>query len=56
MNHLELRAWISFADMLKNFLGNRRAENCEELVQMLLKILQDIGTNVRIKAHFYIAI
>ena len=46
MNDLELRAWTSFVDVVKNFLGNHRAENYNELVEKLLKILQDIDANI----------
>ena len=52
MNDLELRTWTSFVDMMKNFLGNRQAKNYKELVEKLLKNLQDIGTNISIKVHF----
>ena len=43
MNNLELRSWTSFADVVKDFLGNRRAENYKKLVENLLKSLQNIG-------------
>ena len=33
MNDLELRAGTSFVDVVKNFLGNRRAKNYEDLVK-----------------------
>ena len=52
MNDLELRAWISFVDGRNNFLSNRWAENYKELVEKLLKSLQDIGANMSIKDHF----
>ena len=41
MNDLELHAWISFADVVKNLLRNSRTENYKELVGKLLKSLQD---------------
>ena len=37
---------------MKNFSGNRWAENYKKLVENLLKILQDIGNNISIKVHF----
>ena len=52
MSDLELRALISFVDAMKNFLGNRRVDNYKELVEKLLKILQDIVAYMRIKVHF----
>ena len=47
MNDLELRVWISFVDVVKNFSGNRRTENYNKLMEKLLKSLQDIGANMR---------
>ena len=55
MNELELFASTSFV-AVKNFLGNCRAENYKELVQKLSKSLQEIGVNMSIKIHFYVAI
>ena len=52
MKDLELCAWTSFIDVLKNFLGNCQVENFKELVEKLLKSLQDIGANMSIKVHF----
>ena len=37
MNELELRAWASFVDMVKNFFGNRQAKNFNELAEKLLE-------------------
>ena len=51
MNDLELRVWTSFGDELKNFLDDRRAEIYKELVEKLLKSLQDIIANMSIKVH-----
>ena len=53
MNNLELRAWTSFVDVKENFLGNRWAKNYKEFVEKLLKSLQDINANMRIKVHFF---
>ena len=39
MNDLELHAWTSFVDVMKNFLGNCRDEN-KKLVEKLLQTLQ----------------
>ena len=43
MNDLELRAWTSFVDVVKTFLGNGRVENYKELVEKQLKSLLDIA-------------
>ena len=53
MNDLKLHAWTLFVDVVKNFLGHCRAENYKEFVEKLLKSLQDIGTNISIKVHFF---
>ena len=51
MNDLESCTWISFVDVVKN---NCWTENDKELVEKLLKSLQDIGTNMSIKFHFLV--
>jgi hypothetical protein len=37
---------------VKGFLGNRRAQNYEELVNNLLQSYQKFGCNVPLKIHF----
>ena len=37
--------------MVKNFLGNCRAEYYEELVEKLSKILEDTGAKISVKVH-----
>ena len=39
-------AWDSFKFVVKEFLGNRRAQNCEELVNNLLQSYQKLDCNV----------
>ena len=48
MNYLELCAWTWFVDVEKNFCGNHRVENYNELVERLLKSLQGIGADMSI--------
>ena len=48
MNDFELRAWALFLDAVKNFLGNRQAENYKKLVEKLLKSLSDKNSNMSI--------
>jgi len=45
-------AWDSFKFVVKGFLGNRRAENYEELVNNLLQSYQKLGCNMSLKIHF----
>ena len=48
----EKAAWASFKFVVKVFLGNRRAQNCEELVNKLLQSYQKLGCNMKLKIHF----
>lgn len=52
MNNLEAAAWTSFVAVVKNFLGNQKAENYEELVQNLLINFKNLGCNMSIKVHY----
>jgi hypothetical protein len=45
-------AWDSFKLVVKGFLGNRRAQNYEELVNNLLHSYQKLGCNMSLKIHF----
>jgi len=48
----EKAAWDSFKFIVKGFLGNRRAQNYEELVNDLLQSYQKLGCNTSLKIHF----
>jgi len=48
----EKAAWDSFKFVVKGFLGNRRAQNCEELVNNLLQSRRKLGCNMSLKIHF----
>ena len=48
----EKAAWDSFKFIVKVFLGNRRAQNYEELVKNLLQSYQKLGCNMSLKIHF----
>ena len=48
----EKAAWGSFKFVVKVFLGNRRAEIYEELVNNLLQIYQKLGCNMSLNIHF----
>ena len=45
----EKAAWGSFKFAVKVFLGNRRAQNYEELVNNILQSYQKLGCNVSLK-------
>jgi hypothetical protein len=42
----------SFKFVVKGFLGHRRAQNYEELVNNLLQSYQKLGCNMSLKIHF----
>jgi len=44
--------WDTFIFVVKGFLGNRRAQNYEELVNNLLQSYQNLGCNISEKIHF----
>jgi hypothetical protein len=47
----ELRAWKSFIEVVQNFLGNRHAENYEELVEDMICNFQKMGCLMSVKLH-----
>jgi len=48
----EKAAWDSFKFVVKGFLGNRRAQNYEELVNNLLQSYRKLACNMSLKIHF----
>ena len=48
----EKAAWDTFEFVVKGILGNRRAQNCEELVNNLLQSYLKLGYNMSLKTHF----
>ena len=52
MNEVELASWLSFAEVIKNFLGNYRADNYKEVVNNTLRNLRIFGINTSVKVHF----
>jgi hypothetical protein len=48
----EKSAWDTFKSVVNGFLGKRRAENYEELVNNLLQSYQKLGCNMSLKIHF----
>ena len=48
----EKAVWDSFKFVLKGFLGNRRAQNYEDLVNNLLQSYHKLGCNMSLKKHF----
>ena len=52
MNEVELASWLSFVEVIKNFLGNYRADNYKEVVNNTLRNLRIFGINTSVKVHF----
>jgi|SRR6218665_562546 len=49
MNAAKARAWNTFSDVVLNFLGNRKACNCQQIVEELPLSLQSRGCSMSIK-------
>jgi len=45
-------AWHAFREVVTGFLGNRRADNYEDLVEELLSSCQKLGCNMSVKVQF----
>lgn len=52
MSEGERRAWTSFVLVVRNFLGNHKAQNYAELVNNMLINFRDLGCNMSIKVHY----
>ena len=52
MTDMEYAAWQSFDLVIQNFLGNRKAENYQELVENMLSKFKDLGVKMSIKVYF----
>ena len=52
LNDVDKEAWISFREVVNNFLGNKRAENYVDLVTNLLSSYHKMGCNMSLKLHF----
>lgn len=48
----EKAAWVSFRDVINNFLGNTKSPNYQRIVQTLLKNLRNLNANLSYKFHF----
>ena len=52
VNEVELAAWLSLVEVVKNFLANYRADNYKGIVNNMLGNFTILGINMRIKVHF----
>lgn len=53
LNPLEKKAWESFVNVSKNFLGNYRADNYKEIVTTMLQNYHAVGARMSLKLHFF---
>ena len=52
MTEKEFAAWISFTVVVKNFLGNNKANNYIQIVENMLSKFQSLGAKMSIKIHY----
>ena len=52
MNQVQLAAWSSFVEVVKNFLGNYKADKYEEIESDMLGNFKILGINKSIKVGF----
>ena len=52
LNETERNAWLSFKCICKDFLGNYKAANYQDVVQDLLPSYKAMGCNMSLKIHF----
>jgi len=52
LNETERNAWLSFKRICKDFLGNHKAANCQNVVQDLLTSYKAMGCDMSLRIHF----
>lgn len=52
INETERKAWDSFVLIVKNFLGNHKADNYVDLVNSMFNNFRDLGCSISIKVHY----
>ena len=52
LNGTERNAWLSLKRLCKDFLGNHKAANYQDVVQDLLTSYKAMGCNMSLKIHF----
>jgi len=52
LNETERNAWLSFKRICKDFLGNHKAANYQDVVRDLLTSYKAMGCNMSLKIHF----
>lgn len=52
LNEKEQRAWRATVDVIRNFLGNTRADNYVEIVREMISAYREMEVNMSLKIHF----
>ncbi|KAM0734094.1 hypothetical protein ACS0PU_012459 [Formica fusca] len=52
MTKYEKAAWVDFKNVVKEFLGNKKDENYEAVVEKMLESFEKLGCNMSLKVHF----
>ena len=52
LNETERNAWLPFKSICKDFLGNHKAANYQDVVQDVLTSYKAMGCNMSLKIHF----
>jgi len=52
LNETERNAWLSFKRICKDFLGNHKAANYQDVVQDLMNAHKAMGCNMSLQIHF----
>jgi len=52
LNETQISAWLSCKRICKDFLGNHKAANYQDIVQDLLTSFKAMGCNMSLKIHF----
>jgi hypothetical protein len=52
MNEIESCAWSAFVFVVKNFLGNKKADNCTQLVEDMFFHSNRFDCNMSVKVHY----
>jgi len=53
LNETERNVWLSFKRGCKDFLGNHKATNYQDVVKDLLTSYRTMGCNMSLKIHFF---
>jgi len=52
MNDTEKAAWLSFQEVVENFLGNYKSKDYEKIVANMVKNFSKLGCLMNLKLHF----